>query len=421
MVKIALYFPNKGLGEVDCSVPQLGNPGLGGTEYSFLLLIDSLKRYVNGYEVIVYLNEKTRLPYDVEQVLAIDLVTSLELSVKSGNDLFIMKQEHDVSLYKKIASIGQNVIVWGHNFYLSDVAREIARCRNVVLNVFVGKQQYDRYIDHDIIDKSVFIFDMIPPASIQGQRINDKKSVVYLGSLVYSKGFHILARQWKKVLQEVPDAELKVIGTGKVYSRDNQLGVLGIADKDYERLFLPYLQDEKGDILSSVSFLGLLGQEKYDIFLKASIGVVNPSARTETFGMSIIEMNSVGLPVVTVNKNGFPDTVIDRETGILVNNPDVLYKDIVSLLKDEYWNERLGTYAKIVSARYVPELIIKDWLRAFNIALGNEQNVFVRPAGYYSNNLKWIRIVNRFVRKNMRFAFFPAFIDFETFVHKLIR
>lgn len=37
-------------------------------------------------------------------------------------------------------------------------------------------------------------------------------------------------------------------------------------------------------------------------FLSSSVGVVNPSARTETFGMGAIEMNCAGLPVVTLGK-----------------------------------------------------------------------------------------------------------------------
>ena len=36
-MNIGFYFFDKGLSGVDCSRPDLGNPGVGGTQYCFLL------------------------------------------------------------------------------------------------------------------------------------------------------------------------------------------------------------------------------------------------------------------------------------------------------------------------------------------------------------------------------------------------
>ena len=59
-----------------------------------------------------------------------------------------------------------------------------------------------------------------------------------------------------------------------------------------------------------------------------SVGVVNPSARTETFGMGAIEMNCAGLPVVTLGKNGYPDTIENGVTGYLCHS----YKEIAEIM-----------------------------------------------------------------------------------------
>ena len=53
---------------------------------------------------------------------------------------------------------------------------------------------------------------------------NGGHNVVYLGGLNKYKGFHVLAKAWKKVLAEVSDAKLIVLGSGKLYNRETSMG-----------------------------------------------------------------------------------------------------------------------------------------------------------------------------------------------------
>lgn len=145
----------------------------------------------------------------------------------------------------------------------------MADCANIKRVVFVGRQQYDQYIDHRICKKATYVFNMFYGKLAQYQRKDDyEKIVTYMGSIIPSKGFHILAEQWKKIVEQVPDAELYVIGSGSLYSKGARLGEYGIADSEYEKRFVPYLTDEQGKILNSVHFCGVLGQEKYEISIK---------------------------------------------------------------------------------------------------------------------------------------------------------
>ena len=41
-----------------------------------------------------------------------------------------------------------------------------------------------------------------------------------MGGLRVTKGFHILAKVWKEVVKEVPDAELHVMGGSKLYDEN---------------------------------------------------------------------------------------------------------------------------------------------------------------------------------------------------------
>lgn len=44
-MRIAIFIDNKGLADVDCQNLELGNPGIGETEYCVLLLTEQYKRF----------------------------------------------------------------------------------------------------------------------------------------------------------------------------------------------------------------------------------------------------------------------------------------------------------------------------------------------------------------------------------------
>ncbi|GHT88654.1 hypothetical protein FACS189474_4270 [Bacteroidia bacterium] len=422
-MKIAFLYSNKGLGTIDGSSPNLGNPGVGGTQFCYLMLMYYLSATKEKWNISAYVFEETTLPPNIKQIKIYNIQDALKDASEKLVDYFIATHNNfmDNNICHFVDTLDLKVIVWGHNYYFAPLANNIAQAANIVANVFVGKQQYDRYIDHPIIDKSVTIFNMINDPDKSANRNNDSTTVIYIGSLVPSKGFHLLAKMWKEILNTHPSAKLKVIGTGKVYNRNTRLGTLDVADADYEKQFLPYIIDEKGNLLDSVEFLGLLGAEKLAVFLNASVGVVNPSAKTETFGISILDMAAAKLPVVTLNANGFPDTIINKKTGFLCSSQSDIKKKIVLLLKDRHLNEQLGTNAKKYIENFSPEIITKEWVNLFEALTANKPINYVKPSKPYSNNMKWLRIINRFFRNALKFNFLPPIINVETFVYSIIK
>lgn len=417
-MKIAFFYSNEGLGQVKSNKPYEGNPGVGGTQYCFLLLIYYLSKVRTDWEILVYTLEETILPKRAIQKNVKDIFSATNHASKDRVDIFVFKPIVDEKLYKLIDNLNVNTITWGHNYYFAPLAKLIANNKNIKANVFVGKQQYDRYIDHSIISKSTFIYNMITDPYPVCDRFNDNRTVVYMGALIPSKGFLELAKIWKLILKRNPQAKLKVIGTGSVYSRNSTLGLLGVADKSYEDQFLPFITDESGKLLDSVKFLGLLGENKYEIFREASVGVVNPTARTETFGMSIVEMGAMKLPVVTLNKNGYPDTIKNGVSGFLCNNEKDLVDKIDLLLRNVELNNKLGEGAKQNIKRFFPEEIMPNWINLFEKVYNNEDSIeylgFSKPV---TNNNKWIRIINRFIKFNLGVRFIPSMIQIETAVY----
>ena len=112
---------------------------------------------------------------------------------------------------------------------------------------------------------------MYPEVSEPFRKENDGKTVTYIGSLVPTKGFHLLANAWKAVLAEVPDAQLHVVGSGKLYDRNSKLGAYGIAEESYENSFIKGITDRAGELLPSVHFHGVMGEEKKELIARTSV------------------------------------------------------------------------------------------------------------------------------------------------------
>lgn len=421
-MKVGFYFEDRTLTELDYRTPYSGNLGIGGTQYCFILLIHTLKLVKPDIEIHVFSYHYSKFAGGIKVTRISNFDEVILYAQLSNIDYLILKQEDDKEIDTKIKSSNLKFIVWGHNFYFNDLANRIATNDNIVANVFVGKQQYDRYIDHIICKKSTYIHNMVPDPLLDVTRANDSKTVVYLGALVPSKGFLLLAKQWKAIIKEVPDAKLKVIGNGLIYDRKNKLGPHGIAEESYENEIFHHLSYNE-QLMDSVEFMGLLGAEKFDIFTTSSVGVVNPSARTETFGMGIIEMACAYLPVVTLNWNGFPDTIIDRETGFLCKNQREIKNKIIYLLKNPDINNQMGHKAKEWVKHFSPTLITQQWIDLLEKLHSSNHQIYsfdyLGASKPYSNNLKWIRIINRFLRDSLGFRL-PSFLSIETFMYKLI-
>lgn len=421
MIRIGIYIPGDGLADIDMTKPKEGNPGIGGTEYCELLLAYHLSQSTRPYDVSIISHNKLHLPSSINNVL----VTGFEDLANLDNkyEIIILKTPRKEAEFKILNSfLNTKIITWSHNYLNSDMVNWITKSKSIALNVFVGKQMYDFYIDDDVITKSISIFNIVHDTLGDCQRQPHPNTLTFIGSLSLSKGILQLFKIWEIVEKKIPNASLNVIGGGNLYNRNLKIGPYGITDENTEAKIINYITDKDGNLKNSIKFLGILGKEKYDIFLKSSVGIVNPSAKTETFGLGTIEMASAKLPVVTLNWNGHPDTALHEQTALLGHNITDMANNIIRLFQDKTLNETLGEEAKLQVKRFSPEKILPEWENAIEMILTNDilikRGTISRP---YWNNYKFIRSINAFIRFNLGLKFMPSTVRMETLIHKLIK
>lgn len=423
-MRIAIYVNNESISDIECIDLTKGNPGIGGTEYSILLMAQIYQQYYPQNQVTLFVSSEGMLP-PVESVIVVsDVIKLPEKAIAAGVDMLIISAVDNgeplpAQFFRQLEKHKLKTIIWGHNFYLSDFCNRLANCPYVMANVFVGRQQYDRYVDHRVIRKSTYIYNMYPQVDKVERKQISNHSVTYIGSLVPTKGFHILAGAWKQILKQVPDATLNVIGNGKLYGRDSRLGKYGIADETYENQFMPGLLNDQGKMLPSVHFLGLLGADKDKTIVKTTVGIVNPTGRTETFGISALDFESIGVPVVTIAKGGFLDTVIDKQTGLFFSSTDGIADTVVSLLLDEERNLAYGNAARNFAQNFEPSRIIGAWDELFRTVYDSGSLQYYKPDNFMKSNLKWLRCVNRNAKDALHMEYPFSVIALETVARKL--
>jgi glycosyltransferase involved in cell wall biosynthesis len=135
-----------------------------------------------------------------------------------------------------------------------------------------------------------------PPPSRRGMR------VVYLGRVEPYKRVDLMLRALAPLVPRFPDLAIDVLGRGHDLPRLEQVArALGLADR--------------------TRFRGFVDDAERDAILARSRVCVCPSVK-EGWGITVIEANAMGVPVVATDAPGLRDAVRDGETGLLVDSSD---------------------------------------------------------------------------------------------------
>lgn len=206
--------------------------------------------------------------------------------------------------------------------------------RNVKI-ITVSPSSKEEILKHNLtaIEPAIIYNGIDHEAFVPGKKAR-RPLVLYVGRLQSYKSLHIFLESAKAILKKVPETQFVIAGNGE------------------ERRKLQRLV-KKLELTESVQFTGYITEaEKIALFQKAWV-FVNPSLR-EGWGITTIEANACGTPVVASKVPGLKDAIVDQETGILVPYGDIqaFTKHIVTLLTDTGIRDTLSRAAILWARQY---------------------------------------------------------------------
>jgi glycosyltransferase involved in cell wall biosynthesis len=149
--------------------------------------------------------------------------------------------------------------------------------------------------------------------------------------------------------------------------RDVDIKLLIVGGGDLKSGYEAYT--ESVNLTDKVKFVGEVSDEFLPKYYSIADMLVLPSKdRSEGFGLTILEANASGKPVIGSNIGGIPGILTDNVNGILVppNNPTLLADAICRLSSNDKLRERMGERGRQIA-------IMHDWSK---VALETEKTYF---------------------------------------------
>ncbi len=394
------------------------NPGVGGTTFTAARLAIALKDEINknGYNIEIFFTTEIKdytFFHDIKviplsqiskfqfgcAIITGDLINSIfekKIFINSQRFISCIRHPYDYDKISKSRKIKAEILSVSNSAYIS--------------NYFIcgPHNQIDNLFNAERIRKSLSV-DKNSVKTLLIEKENKKLiRIGFMGALVASKGFHLLAKNWSKVSnycnQKNIDVRLDVIGGSDLYEFKNSHKILPCSKK-YGDLLVNYLREE---INKTVFFHGTLGPERYDLMSNCDIAVVNPTGSGETFCATILEWFSLGVPVISSLNYGLSD-YMKYFKDLTINNPNEIQKKIISYINFDTNQKNSLKLKSYLIANYHSaneEQIIQKWL-----LLINESNIFVKELTnikiYFGAIKNYIKFILFTIKKILyKFLFF---------------
>jgi glycosyltransferase involved in cell wall biosynthesis len=208
---------------------------------------------------------------------------------------------------------------------------------------------------------------------------NDTKQLLFVGRVSPEKGVHVLLEAFQKVLNQYPQAQLKLVGSPYALPIER---LIALSDdpkeidlkRFYSGSYNSHLRNQLSQgAASHVFFAGSFPHKLLINFYRNADVCVVPSVVNEPCAMPVLEAMATSVPVVATRSGGMPETVVDGETGLLVERGDAsaLSEAILRLLSDERLRASMGKAGrKRAVALFSWEKISRDLLVQYENLVG---------------------------------------------------
>lgn len=213
-----------------------------------------------------------------------------------------------------------------------------------------------------ILPNSVNTETFQPASKREKERLRDewrlpegKKVVLLLSRLVPKKGAHLILQAWPRILQQVPDAYLWIVG-----GPDESWSMKGY-DVYLQRLV------QALNVSATVRLQGAIPGSRTASCYRAADLYVFPTVFVEGLALSLLEAMACGLPCIASEIDTTRELV--AHGGVLgiqePNLEDALVEPVVRVLQDGLLAQRLGKLARRTIERHYSHEVIVPRIREF--------------------------------------------------------
>lgn len=188
----------------------------------------------------------------------------------------------------------------------------------------------------------------IEKGKFQRSRKTDNPTFVYLGRLRPYKNIDVAIEAFSKVHQKDKSSMLTIAGFGENIDQLKELAA------------------EYG-LNGAVDFAGFVSEDRKKELLARSWVALQPSS-FEGWGITVLEANAAGTPVIASLTKGLSDSVKDGETGVLVpvRDTEKMAKAMQDLVSDKKLRERLASNAYSWSKNFYWQVSAQKFLKLVN-------------------------------------------------------
>lgn len=187
-------------------------------------------------------------------------------------------------------------------------------------------------------------------------------SVIYLGRLREYKYVDVLVKATEEIRKKIPNIRVMIVGDGE-------------SEKKLKHL------SKKLGLEKSITFTGRVSEKDKELYLSKAWVAVHPSI-AEGWGISNIEANLCGTPVVASDVEGLRDSVIHGKTGYLVKAKSVaaFTEGILSLLENKGIRDRMALESIVWAQRFSWDASADEFYDMFHKMLKSNPGTQVAPS-----------------------------------------
>ena len=374
-MKILIYLEQSKILEKMSSQFQV-NPGVGGTTYTTArLAIELQKKFSKNnldFEITLFTKNPTKDNFFNIKVLSekdafnkkwditlltgniIEKMYKNKIKISSKRTLIWTRHPFDKNMVKVAKELKLELVSVGKNQYLSNYL--LIGPHNHIDNLFCSKR----------IRKAAYNYENFFP--LQTKQSKSKLRIGYMGALVPSKGFHLIAENWNVIKSSLKKigltAILEVIGGSDLYDFEKGHEFIPCGE-EYGNKIYPHIKNE---INKTIFFHGTLDLERYEIMKLCDIALFNPRGHGEAFPASILEWMSLSIPVISCLEYGCADVMTYNKLLTIKNEKEIPNKLLQFAMLQENEKMELKKLSFTISNYFSSkqEFIIYQWILLFS-------------------------------------------------------